>query len=67
MGYCVGVESVGHDRARSQVAQQFLLRRGSGHSDHLVASRYELRDELSAESACGAGYEDLHSCSSRLL
>jgi hypothetical protein len=25
-----------------------------------VASRHELRDELSAESACGAGYEDLH-------
>jgi hypothetical protein len=32
-----------------------------------VASRHELRDELSAERACGAGYEHLHNCSSRLI
>jgi hypothetical protein len=32
-----------------------------------VASRHELRDELSAESACGAGYEDLHDCAFRLI
>jgi hypothetical protein len=32
-----------------------------------VASRHELRDEFSAESACGAGYEDLHDWSFRLI
>jgi hypothetical protein len=32
-----------------------------------VASRHELRDELSAENACGAGYEDLHDCFSGLI
>jgi hypothetical protein len=30
-----------------------------------VATRHELRDELSAENACRASYEDLHDCSSR--
>ena len=68
LGDRVGVESVGHDRARSQAAHQVLLRRAPGHPDHLVASRHELRDERSAENACGAGYEDLHrgaACDSR--
>jgi hypothetical protein len=37
------------------------------HPDHLVASRHQLRDELSAEHACGAGYENLHHCPSRLI
>jgi hypothetical protein len=32
-----------------------------------VASIHELRDECSAESASGAGYEDLHDCSCRLI
>jgi hypothetical protein len=32
-----------------------------------VASLYELRDERSAENACGAGYENFHDCSSRLI
>jgi hypothetical protein len=32
-----------------------------------VASRHELRDELSAENARGASYEDLHDCSSGLI
>jgi hypothetical protein len=62
----VGVERVGHDRAGAQAADEILLRRGAGHPDHLVASRHELGDELSAESARGAGYEDVHDCSSRL-
>ena len=60
LGDRVGVESVGHDRARSKVANQVLLRPAPGHPDDLVAFRHELRDELSAEDACGAGYEDLH-------
>jgi hypothetical protein len=55
LGYGIGVESVGHDRARPQRPQPVLLRRGPGHPDHLVALRHELRDELSAENACGAG------------
>ena len=63
LGDRLGVESVGHDRARSQASQLVLLRRGPGHPDHLVALRHEMWDELSAESACGAGYEDLHGCS----
>jgi hypothetical protein len=32
-----------------------------------MASRHELRDELPAEGACGAGYEDLHDRSFRLI
>jgi hypothetical protein len=60
LGDRVGVERVGHDRARSQAAQQVLLRLAPGHPDHLVASRHELRDELSAEDAAGAGHEDPH-------
>jgi hypothetical protein len=32
-----------------------------------VTSRHELRDERSAENTCGAGYEDLHNRSSRLI
>ena len=67
LGDRVGVERVGHDRARAQAAHQVLLRRAPGHPDHLVASRHELRDELSAENACGAGDEDLHDCSFRLV
>jgi hypothetical protein len=63
----VGIESVGHDRPRSQAAHQVLLRCAPGHADHLVASRHELRDELSAENACGTGYEDLHRPSFRLI
>jgi hypothetical protein len=63
----VRVEGIGHDRPRSQIPERVLLRRGPGHPDHLVATRHELRDELSAENACGAGYEDLHDCSSRLI
>ena len=59
-----GVERVGHNRARSQAAHQVLLRCAPGHPDHLVASPDELGDELSAENARGAGYEDLHNCSS---
>jgi hypothetical protein len=59
----VGIESVDHDRPRSQAAHQVLLRRAPGRPDHLVASRHQLRDEHPAESACGAGYEDLHDCS----
>jgi hypothetical protein len=65
LGDRVGIESVGHDRARSQAAHQVPLRLGLGHPDHLVASRHELRDERSAENACGAGYQDLHDRSSR--
>ena len=65
LGDRVGIESVDHDRARPQAAHQILLRRAPGHPDHLVAPRHELRDELSAENACGASYEDLHDCSSR--
>ena len=61
----VGIQSVGHHWARSQAAHQVLLRGVPGHPGHLVASRHELRDEHSAESACGAGHEDLHDCSSR--
>ena len=67
LGDRVGVKGVGHDRARSQAAHQVLLRRAPGHPDHLVAARHELRDELSAEDAGGAGYEDLHDCSFRLI
>ena len=67
LGNRVGVESVGHDRARSQAAYQVLLRCALGHPDHLVASRHELRDKPSAENARGAGYEDLDDCSSRLI
>ena len=67
LGDRVGVESVGHDRARSQAADQVLLRCAPGHPDHLVPSRYELRDELSAENACRAGHEDPHNCSFRLF
>ncbi|MGB0091610.1 MAG: hypothetical protein WBP81_03625 [Solirubrobacteraceae bacterium] len=66
LGDRVGVQSVGHDRARSQTAHQVLLRCAPGHPDHLVASRHELRDERSAENARGARYKDLHDCSSRL-
>jgi hypothetical protein len=51
----IGVESVGHHGARSQAAQQILLRCAPGHPDHLMSSRDELRDQRSAESACGAG------------
>ena len=65
LGDRVGVESVGHDRARSQAAHQVLLRRAPGHPDHLVASRHELRDELPAENTCGARYKNVHECSSR--
>jgi hypothetical protein len=65
--YRVRVESVGHDRARPQAAHQVLLRFSPGHPDHLVAARHELRNERSAENACGAGYEDLHDCPSRLI
>jgi hypothetical protein len=60
----VGIQRVGHDRARSQAAHQILLRCAPGHADHLVASRHQLRDERSAENARGAGYENLHDCSS---
>jgi hypothetical protein len=67
LGDRVRVESVSHDGLRSQRLQPILLRRGPGHPDHLVASRHELRDERSAENACGAGYEDLHDCFSRLI
>ncbi len=63
----IGVESVGHHRVRSQAAEQVLLRCAPGHPDHLVASRHELGYERSAENACGAGYEDLHDCASRLI
>jgi hypothetical protein len=55
LGDRVGIESVDHDRARSQAAHQVLLRRAPGRPDDLVASRHELRDELSADGACGAG------------
>ena len=67
LGHRVGVESVGNDRARSEAANQVLLRRAPRHPVHLVAFRHELWDELSAEDAGGAGYEDLNSvllCSS---
>ena len=67
LGDRVGVERVGHDRARPQAAHQVLLRCAPGHPDHLVAPRHELRDELSAEYACGACNEDLHDCSFRLV
>jgi hypothetical protein len=60
----VGIQRVGHDRARSQAAHQILLRCAPGHADHLVASRDQLRDERSAENARGAGYKNLHDCSS---
>jgi hypothetical protein len=67
LGDRVGIERVGHHRPRSQAAHQVLLRCAPGHPDHLVASRDELRDECSAENAGGAGYEDLHDCSFRLI
>jgi hypothetical protein len=67
VGDCVGIESVGHNRLRPQGPPPLLLRRGPGHPDYVVASRHEQREELSAEDACGAGYEDLHHCSSRLI
>jgi hypothetical protein len=67
LGHRVRVERVGHGRARTQVAQQVLLRRAPGHPDHLVASRHKLRDERSAENAGGAGNKNLHHGSSRLI
>jgi hypothetical protein len=67
LGDRLGVESVGHDRVCSQAARQILLRCCPGHCDHVVALCHELGDELSADNACGAGYEDLYDCSSRLL
>jgi hypothetical protein len=51
----VGVQSVGHDRARSEAAQQVLLGCSPGHPDHVVAFRRELWNERSAEHAGGAG------------
>lgn len=60
LGDRVGVKSVGQNRARSQTAQQVLLRRTPGHPDHLMASRHELGDKRSAENARGADHEDLH-------
>jgi hypothetical protein len=32
-----------------------------------MALGYEQRDERSSENSCGAGYEDLHDCSFRLV
>jgi hypothetical protein len=63
----VGVQRVGHDGMGSQAAHEVLLRRGSGHPDHHVASRDELGDERSAEDTGGAGYEDVHGSSCRLI
>ncbi len=67
LGHRVGVERVSHDRARSQAAHEVLLGRAPGHPDHLVASRRKLRHERSAENAGGAGNEDLHDGSFRLI
>ena len=67
LGNRVGVESIGYDRTRPQAAHEVLLRCAPGHSDHLVASFHEQRDERSAENPGGAGYEDFHDCSFRLI
>jgi hypothetical protein len=67
LGDSIGVESVGHARARSQAAHKVLFRCAPRHPDHLVASRHEQRDERSSDNPCGAGYEDLHACSFRLI
>ena len=67
LGDRVGIERVGDDGASAQAAHQVLLRCAPGHPDHLVAFRHEPRDEPPAENACGAGDEDLHRCSSRLV
>jgi hypothetical protein len=63
----VGVQRVGHHRARAQAAHQVLLGCAAGHPDHLVALRHELWDERSAEDARGAGYEHLHDRSFRVV
>jgi hypothetical protein len=66
-GHGIGVESVGHHRARAQATHQVLLRRVPRHPDHLVAPRHELRNQRSAKNTCGPSYKDLHEGSSRLL
>jgi PPOX class probable F420-dependent enzyme len=56
----VGVQRVSYDRARSQLLQQRPLRVRARHSRHLVAPLHEARDQLLAEGAGSARYEDLH-------
>jgi hypothetical protein len=67
LGHRVGVKRVGHDRARSQSAQEVLLRRAPGHPGHLMAAGDKLRDERSTENTRGSSDKDLHNCSFCLI
>ena len=62
-----GVERVRDDRFRAEAAEELDLAAAARHADDLVAGRDELRDELLAEGAGGAGEEDLHGGSFRFV
>jgi hypothetical protein len=63
----LGLERVGDGRPRTQAADHVLLGRRARHADDLVAVRDEQGNELLAERPGGAGYEDLHAISFRLI
>jgi hypothetical protein len=67
LGDRVMVESVGHNRARPQAAQQLLLRCAPGHPNDVVPTRDKLPDARSADHTCRAGNEDLHGCSTHFI
>jgi hypothetical protein len=62
--HVLGIEGVGRDRHRAQIAHRLLLGRVARHAGHLVALRDEPRYELPSQRPGGAGDQDLHDISS---
>jgi hypothetical protein len=59
-GHRVGIEGVGDDGRRTHGADPVCLRRAARHAGYVVPLRDEPRDELLADCAGRAGYQDLH-------